>query len=163
MEVSLFFRIVSLVSEYLFFARPKKRYEKVAPVHPCTRDIRASCTSKSPGCLGSSFTSNIFLTFIISNPGRVKNLVFLLIGSFFFSIGFAFYRRVSSFCLPKKKIRRKSAPECLGLKASLKSNRILKAHVNMTSCHGAAHLAFMLNDLKSCYFLGKAKRDLPLR
>ena len=30
----------------------------------------------------------------------------------------------------------------------------------MTSCHGAAHLAFMLNDLKSCYFLGKAKREL---
>ena len=26
----------------------KKRYEKVALVHPCTRDIRASCTSKSP-------------------------------------------------------------------------------------------------------------------
>ena len=29
-----------------FFACPKNEVPKVAHVHPCTRDIRASCTSK---------------------------------------------------------------------------------------------------------------------
>ena len=49
-DLAHFYKCLILVSptgEYLFFARPKKRHEKVALVHPCTRDIRASCTSKA--------------------------------------------------------------------------------------------------------------------
>ena len=46
-RIQLFFNIrFASMARYFFFACPKNEVPKVALVHPCTRDIRASCTSK---------------------------------------------------------------------------------------------------------------------